>query len=47
VKAVEEVAGGGEIVGMDPEPGVDEGADQPAPDRALVVGGVAGAESPS
>src|ERR1019366_7579749 len=26
------------------QPGIDEGADQPGPDRALVIGGVAGAE---
>ena len=32
------------VVRMDLEPGIDERADQPAPDRALVVGGVARAQ---
>src|SRR5437016_2875155 len=31
-------------VGMDLEPGVDKGADQPGPDRALVIGRVSRAE---
>ena len=34
----------GQIVGMNAQPGVDEGADQPSPDSALMVSGVAGAE---
>ena len=44
LEADEKPAGAGAIVGEGLEPGVDEGADQPAPHRPLVVGGVARAE---
>ena len=37
-------AGAGGVVGVDLQPGVDERADQPGPDGALVIGGVAGAQ---
>ena len=38
----EKVPGAPAVIGMDLEPGVDERADQPGPDRALVVGRVPG-----
>ena len=34
----------GPVVGMDLEPGVNEGSDQPGPDGALMVSGVASAQ---
>src|SRR3954468_22966300 len=37
---LEEPPGAGAVVGVDLQPGVDEGADQPGPDGPLVVGGV-------
>ena len=32
------------VFGVNPEPGIDERADQPGPHRSLVIGGVAGAQ---
>ena len=41
VEPVEQRARAGAIVRVDLQPGVDERADQPGPDRALMIGGVA------
>ena len=43
-EAVEKLSGGGKIVRVEFQPGVDIGADQPGPDGALMIGGIAGAE---
>src|SRR4051812_47475322 len=43
-ETVEEGQRAGVIARMHFQPRIDEGADQPAPDRALVIGGVAGAK---
>src|SRR4051812_39794174 len=44
LEAAEETACFRASFGMDLEPGVDERADQPSPDGALVIGRVAGAQ---
>ena len=41
LEAVEEAAGAGEVLRVYFQPGVDEGADEPAPHRSLMIGGVA------
>ena len=44
LEAVEQPPRAGAVVGMHLQPGVDERADQPGPDGALVIGGVARAQ---
>src|SRR5688572_5014595 len=41
-ETLQQFASAGEIVGMQLEPGVDVRPDQPAPNRSLMIGGVAG-----
>src|SRR6516165_4408773 len=43
-EARQEILGGVRLFGMDLQPGVDERADQPGPDRALMVGRIARAQ---
>ena len=43
LKAVEETPRRRMIIGVNPEPSIDERADQPSPYRALMVGSISGA----